>query len=111
MAELADKRKFYIDGAWVDPAAAHDLEVIDPTTEDDDTRVSRAVAVARGGDAPEGVGVEIQGHEIGLEGDPVRCGVMAQRLVSALWAEGIGAHLDSESARPVVQWHRNVCRG
>ena len=34
MAELADKRKFYIDGAWVDPAAARDLEVIDPTTEE-----------------------------------------------------------------------------
>lgn len=34
MAELADKRKFYIDGAWVDPAAACDLEVIDPTTEE-----------------------------------------------------------------------------
>ncbi|PZO68193.1 MAG: aldehyde dehydrogenase family protein [Paracoccus denitrificans] len=34
MSDLADKRKFYIDGAWVDPVAASDLEVIDPTTEE-----------------------------------------------------------------------------
>lgn len=34
MSDLADKRKFYIDGAWVDPAAPHDLEVIDPSTEE-----------------------------------------------------------------------------
>ena len=55
MAELADKRKFYIDGAWVDPAAAHDLEVIDPTTEEPFAVISvggqadtdRAVAAAK----------------------------------------------------------------
>jgi aldehyde dehydrogenase (NAD+) len=34
MAEILDKRKFYIDGAWVEPAAAHDLDVIDPSTEE-----------------------------------------------------------------------------
>ncbi|WBU60464.1 aldehyde dehydrogenase family protein [Paracoccus albus] len=34
MSELLDKRKFYIDGKWVDPVAANDLEVIDPSTED-----------------------------------------------------------------------------
>ena len=34
MAHLRDKRKFYIDGAWVDPARANDLEVIDPSTEE-----------------------------------------------------------------------------
>ena len=34
MAELADKRKFYINGAWVDPVKAKDLEVIDPSTEE-----------------------------------------------------------------------------
>ncbi len=34
MAGLEDKRKFYIGGAWVDPAAPHDLEVIDPSTEE-----------------------------------------------------------------------------
>ncbi|UXU76153.1 aldehyde dehydrogenase family protein [Paracoccus sp. SMMA_5_TC] len=31
---MADKRKFYIDGAWVDPRAPRDLEVIDPSTEE-----------------------------------------------------------------------------
>ncbi|WP_449042123.1 aldehyde dehydrogenase family protein [Paracoccus sp. (in: a-proteobacteria)] len=31
---MEDKRKFYIGGAWVDPAAPHDLEVIDPSTEE-----------------------------------------------------------------------------
>lgn len=34
MSELADKRKFYINGAWVAPERANDLEVIDPSTED-----------------------------------------------------------------------------
>ncbi|NHF73985.1 aldehyde dehydrogenase family protein [Paracoccus xiamenensis] len=34
MTELLDKRKFYIDGNWIAPAAAHDLEVIDPSTEE-----------------------------------------------------------------------------
>jgi len=34
MSELADKRKFYINGAWVAPAAPNDLEVIDPSNEE-----------------------------------------------------------------------------
>lgn len=55
MAELADKRKFYIDGAWVAPATPNDLEVIDPTTEEAFAVISlgsqadtdRAVAAAK----------------------------------------------------------------
>ena len=43
MADLLDMRSFYIDGAWVEPARANDLEVIDPSTED-------AVAVISLGD-------------------------------------------------------------
>ncbi|WBU58401.1 aldehyde dehydrogenase family protein [Paracoccus sediminicola] len=31
---MLDKRQFYIDGKWVDPKAANDLEVIDPSTEE-----------------------------------------------------------------------------
>ncbi|MDP5307339.1 aldehyde dehydrogenase family protein [Paracoccus sp. 2205BS29-5] len=31
---MADRRKFYIGGEWVDPAAPGDLEVIDPSTEE-----------------------------------------------------------------------------
>ncbi|CAM3178393.1 aldehyde dehydrogenase (NAD+) [Paracoccus aminovorans] len=34
MGALADKRSFYIDGAWVAPARPRDLEVIDPSTEE-----------------------------------------------------------------------------
>lgn len=55
MAGLEDKRKFYIDGAWVDPVAARDLEVIDPSTEEAFAVISlggqqdtdRAVAAAK----------------------------------------------------------------
>ncbi len=55
MSDLADKRKFYIDGAWVDPASPRDLEVIDPTTEEAVAVISvggqadtdRAVAAAK----------------------------------------------------------------
>ena len=31
--QLQDRRKFYINGAWVDPATPNDFEVIDPSTE------------------------------------------------------------------------------
>lgn len=34
MSAIADKRKFYINGAWVDPVAPNDLDVIDPSTEE-----------------------------------------------------------------------------
>ena len=34
MSTLLDKRKFYIDGQWVEPATPNDLEVIDPSTEE-----------------------------------------------------------------------------
>lgn len=55
MAGLEDKRKFYIGGAWVDPAAPQDLEVIDPSTEEGFAVISlggqqdtdRAVAAAK----------------------------------------------------------------
>ena len=30
---MFDYRKFYIDGAWVEPAAPRDLDVIDPANE------------------------------------------------------------------------------
>ncbi len=55
MTGLLDKRKFYINGAWVDPGRANDLEVIDPSTEEavavislgDQTDTDRAVAAAK----------------------------------------------------------------
>jgi aldehyde dehydrogenase (NAD+) len=31
---MIEKRDFYIDGAWIAPASAHDFEVIDPATEE-----------------------------------------------------------------------------
>ena len=31
---MIEKRQFYIDGAWVNPAAPRDLDVIDPSTEE-----------------------------------------------------------------------------
>ncbi|MGN7868184.1 aldehyde dehydrogenase family protein [Paracoccus sp. 22332] len=52
---MLDKRKFYIDGEWVDPVRANDLEVIDPSTEEavavislgDRADTDRAVAAAK----------------------------------------------------------------
>ena len=54
---MMDKRKFYINGEWVMPARAHDLEVIDPSTEEpvavislgDQADTDAAVAAARAG--------------------------------------------------------------
>ena len=43
MTQLLDYRQFYINGKWVNPAKANDLEVIDPSTE-------KAVAVISIGD-------------------------------------------------------------
>lgn len=34
MSELLDKRKFYINGEWIDPLKGNDLEVIDPSDEE-----------------------------------------------------------------------------
>ena len=31
---MLDKRKFYIDGKWVDPVKKNDFEVINPCNED-----------------------------------------------------------------------------
>lgn len=55
MAAILDKRKFYIDGAWVDPAKPNDLEVIDPSIEEavavitigSEADTNRAVAAAK----------------------------------------------------------------
>ena len=52
---MIEKRNFYIDGKWVAPAKAHDLEVIDPSTEEacaiisvgDKADTDAAVAAAR----------------------------------------------------------------
>lgn len=55
MPDLADKRKFYINGQWVDPTKPNDLEVIDPSTEEpvavislgDQADTNAAVAAAK----------------------------------------------------------------
>jgi len=55
MADLLDKRKFYIDGEWVGPFRPNDLDVIDPSTEEAIAVISlggqedtdRAVAAAK----------------------------------------------------------------
>lgn len=52
---MIDKRKFYINGQWVDPVVANDLQVIDPATEEpcavisigDQADTDAAVAAAR----------------------------------------------------------------
>ncbi|WP_295727520.1 aldehyde dehydrogenase family protein [uncultured Bartonella sp.] len=52
---MLEKRKFYINGAWVEPAETHDLEVINPSTEEvcavisngTSKDVDRAVAAAK----------------------------------------------------------------
>ncbi len=52
---MSNHRKFYIDGAWVEPATPHLIDVIDPSTEEVFTQISagsaqdvdRAVAAAK----------------------------------------------------------------
>ena len=52
---MIENRNFYIDGKWVAPAVAHDMEVIDPSTEEacaiislgSKADVDKAVAAAR----------------------------------------------------------------
>ena len=52
---MREYRRFYVDGAWIAPAAARSFEVINPATEGvaavislgDRTDVDRAVAAAR----------------------------------------------------------------
>ncbi|QPC91161.1 aldehyde dehydrogenase family protein [Mesorhizobium sp. INR15] len=55
MADLLDKRNFYINGEWLGPSRPNDLEVIDPSTEEaiavislgDQADTDRAVAAAK----------------------------------------------------------------
>ncbi len=42
---ILDRRQFYINGSWVDPAVANDFDVIDPSTED------VAAVISLGGEA------------------------------------------------------------
>lgn len=51
MSELLDKRKFYINGAWVDPVKANDLDVIDPSDEEP------VAVISLGGQADTDAGV------------------------------------------------------
>lgn len=64
---------------------------LDPASEDDAARLARARAVALAGSAPPGARLEEVDDGIAVHGEPVACGVLAQRLVSALWAEGLQA--------------------
>ncbi len=72
-----------------------DPQPIDPAAGGVRGRVSRALAVARAGAAPAGVDlagveIEVQPDGVWLRGDDlVALGLMAQRLVSALWSEGV----------------------
>ena len=53
---MLEHRQFYINGAWVNPAKAHDFDVIDPSTEEKCAVISlggqadtdAAVAAAKG---------------------------------------------------------------
>lgn len=78
---------------------------VDPALDSPRERLGRALAVARGGSAPEGAAVE-QTDELRAEGAPLpplrvtgapaACGVLAERLRCALWAEGLAAEVDLE---------------
>lgn len=37
---MMDKRQFYIDGAWVEPAASSTLGIVNPATEEEFARIS-----------------------------------------------------------------------
>ena len=58
---MIEKRQFYINGQWVDPASPKDLDVIDPATEEvcavisiGDQADTDADGVGDGGDNGEG---------------------------------------------------------
>ena len=48
---MRDYRKFYIDGAWVDPAIAKTLDVINPATEE----VAGVISMGSAGDADRAI--------------------------------------------------------
>jgi coenzyme F420-0:L-glutamate ligase / coenzyme F420-1:gamma-L-glutamate ligase len=77
---------------------------IEPSSELDELRLARAVAVAEAGDASSGVKLVREGREVRLEGgDPVLAGVAAQRLIAALWSEGLGGQLVRDGERVSVR--------
>ena len=44
---MLDKRKFYINGNWVDPIKPNDLDVINPSTEETCAVISLATAIPK----------------------------------------------------------------
>jgi coenzyme F420-0:L-glutamate ligase/coenzyme F420-1:gamma-L-glutamate ligase len=63
-------------------------------------RVDRAVEVARAGDAPPGLELEVLDGAVLVRGPAVAAGAMAQRLVVALWAESLSGAVGSWSTSP-----------
>lgn len=76
---------------------------LDPARDPVTDRVARAVQVAVHGGAAAGVELEVGAAAVALRGDPLRVGVVAQRLVAALWAEGVEAGLDLAATPPAVR--------
>jgi len=110
---MIDKRQFYINGAWVNPAKANDFAVIDPSTEEqcavislgDKTDTDAAVAAAR--DAFDGWSQTSKAERITLLkklGEIYKA--RSEEMAQAMSAE-MGAPIDLSRAQQVGagSWH------
>ena len=110
---MIEKRDFYIDGAWVAPAAARDCDVIDPATEEvcavislgDQMDTDRAVAAAKAAFpawaalSPETRAAYCAGI---LDQYRKREGEMAEAIRAEM---GAPIKLARESQAPCLPWH------
>ena len=110
---MLDKRQFYIDGAWVDPASPHDHPVLDPSTEEQIAVISlgsqadtdRAVAAAKAVEHDFAQTTKVERRAL-VEGILAQYEKRKDELAEAIRLE-MGAPIDlaRNSQAPCLPWH------
>ena len=110
---MIEKRQFYIDGRWVDPAAPRDCAVIDPSTEEacavislgDQADTDAAVAAARRAFEAWSVSAPAERRRV-VEGILAQYEARAEEMAQAISLE-MGAPIDMARAdqAPCLPWH------
>lgn len=110
---MIEKRQFYIDGKWVDPSQASDLDVIDPSTEEacavislaSATDVDKAVAAAKRA-FPAWAATPVARRKAYVEGILAQFEARRQELAEAISLEmGAPIELAAGAQAGSLEWH------
>ncbi|MDP9065424.1 MAG: aldehyde dehydrogenase family protein [Pseudomonadota bacterium] len=95
-----DNRQFYIDGAWVDPAEAHDFEVINPASEE----VAGVISMGGPKDVDRAVAAARRAFEAYSRTTPAERVALMQRILAAYKAhyDEIAQAISTEMGAPIT---------